>query len=133
VTSEPTFSVRCSGAASTEQVSAASSFGRAEIIALMSSSFAYRHSPIWAQELLLSAKSSLRSTMREGRAFEAKADEIIRASGGQSGSFAISSRKNCGRSRNRPVRNVPYYRNKYRPLDLDFEKLQFRKPSRSCP
>src|SRR6266513_2693956 len=42
----------------------------------MSSSFAYRHSPIWAQELLISAKSSLRSTMREGRAFGAMDAEI---------------------------------------------------------
>jgi len=42
----------------------------------MLSSFAYRHSPIWAQESFISAKSSLRSLMREGRTFEAMAAQV---------------------------------------------------------
>ena len=91
----------------------------------MSSSFAYRHSPVWAQELLLSAKSSLRGTMREGRAFEAMADEIHKSewwSERQLRNFQSEKLRMIAES---AVRDVPYYRSKYRSLDLDFEKLEF--------
>ena len=42
----------------------------------MFGSFTYRHNPVWAQELLISARSSLRGVMREGRAFDAVAAEL---------------------------------------------------------
>ena len=37
----------------------------------MLGSLVYRLHPVWAQELILAAKSAVRSRMREGRAFEA--------------------------------------------------------------
>ena len=38
----------------------------------MLGTFGYRRSPVWAQELMLAAKSSMRSALREGRAFESE-------------------------------------------------------------
>src|SRR5947207_1865363 len=91
----------------------------------MSSSFAYRHSPIWAQELLISAKSSLRSTMREGRAFGAMAAEIHKSEWWSERRLRAFQSEKLQMIAQSAVSNVPYYRNKYRPLDLDFEKLEF--------
>ena len=91
----------------------------------MSSSFAYRHSPIWAQELLISAKSSLRSTMREGRAFGAMAAEIHKSEWWSERRLRAFQSEKLQMIAQSAVSNVPYYRNKYRPLDLDFERLEF--------
>src|SRR2546429_3656941 len=91
----------------------------------MSSSFAYRHSPIWAQELLISAKSSLRSTMREGRAFGAMAAEIHKSEWWSERQLRAFQSEKLQMIAQSAVSNVPYYRNKYRPLDLDFERLEF--------
>jgi phenylacetate-CoA ligase len=89
------------------------------------SPFAYRHSPIWAQELLISAKSSLRGVMREGRAFEAVAAEVRESewwSEQELRDFQSGKLRMIVRS---AADDVPYYRDKYRPLDLDFGKLEF--------
>src|SRR5436190_21469077 len=91
----------------------------------MSSSFAYRHSPVWAQELLISAKSSLRSTMREGRAFGAMAAEIHKSEWWSERRLRAFQSEKLQMIAQSAVSNVPYYRNKYRPLDLDFEKPEF--------
>jgi phenylacetate-CoA ligase len=88
-------------------------------------SFAYRRCPIWAQESLISAKFALRRMMREGRAFEpiaAQADESQWWSEGELRDFQSRNLRSIVES---AARHVPYYRDKYRPLGLDFETLEF--------
>src|SRR5438105_4027275 len=99
----------------------------------MSSSFAYRHSPIWAQELLISAKSSLRSTMREGRAFEAMAAEIHKSEWWSERQLRGFQSQRLRLIVESAARDVPYYREKYGPLGLDFEKLEFPDAVASLP
>jgi phenylacetate-CoA ligase len=91
----------------------------------MLNSFAYRHSPIWAQESLISAKSSLRTVMREGRTFEALAMQIFQSqwwSEQQLREFQSQTLRNILGA---AALNVPYYRERYRPLGLDFEDAAF--------
>jgi phenylacetate-CoA ligase len=91
----------------------------------MSSSFAYRHSPTWAQELFISAKSSLRSLMREGRAFEALSAEVHESEWWSERELRDFQSRKLRMIVESAARNVPYYRDRYRPLDLDFKKLEF--------
>lgn len=91
----------------------------------MSSSFAYRHSPAWAQELFISAKSSLRSMVREGRAFEALRAEVHESESWSEQELRDFQSRTLQRIVESAARDVPYYRDKYRPLDLDFEELEF--------
>src|SRR5881392_1568958 len=91
----------------------------------MSSSFAYRHSPIWAQELLISAKSSLRGMMREGRAFEAMAAHVDESQWWSERELRDFHSRTLRAIVKSAARDVPYYRDKYRPLGLDFEQLEF--------
>jgi phenylacetate-CoA ligase len=91
----------------------------------MFGSFAYRHHPVWAQELLISVKSSLRGVMREGRAFEAMAAEVD-----ESQWWSELQLRNFQSQRMRltvesALRDVPYYRERYRSLGPDFAKLEF--------
>jgi phenylacetate-coenzyme A ligase PaaK-like adenylate-forming protein len=91
----------------------------------MLGSFAYRRSPIWAQESLISAQFSLRRMMREGRAFEAiaaQADESQWWSEDELRDFQSRKLRTIVES---AARHVPYYRDKYRPLDLDLDGLEF--------
>ena len=91
----------------------------------MSGFFAYRHSPTWAQELLISAKFSLRSMIREGRAFEAISAEVHESEWWSEQELRGFQSEKLQMIVESAARDVPYYRNKYRPLDLDFEKLRF--------
>jgi phenylacetate-coenzyme A ligase PaaK-like adenylate-forming protein len=91
----------------------------------MSTSFAYRHSPIWAQELLISAKSSLLGMMREGRAFDALAAEVHESERWSRRELRDFQSGKLRRIVESAARDVPYYRNKFRPLDLNFENLEF--------
>jgi phenylacetate-CoA ligase len=87
--------------------------------------FAYRHSLIWAQELLISAKSSLRGMMREGRAFEAMAANIDESQWWSQRELRNFQSRKLRAIVESGARNVPYYRDKYRWLGLDFETLEF--------
>ena len=91
----------------------------------MSSPFAYRHSPIWAQELFISAKSSLRGMMREGRAFESVAAEVRESEWRSEQELRDFQSWKLQMIVKSAARDVPYYRDKYRSLDLNFEKLEF--------
>ena len=86
---------------------------------------AYRHSPIWAQELFISARSSLRGAMREGRAFEAVAAQVHESQWWSEHELHDFQSRKLGTTAQSAVRDVPYYRDKYRPLGLDFEELEF--------
>src|SRR5712691_5630403 len=91
----------------------------------MSSSFAYRHSPVWAQELLISAKSSLRNVVREGRAFETLAAQVHQSQWWSEQELREFQSRRSRMFVESAARDVPYYRDKYRPLGLDFERLEF--------
>src|SRR5258706_5759216 len=91
----------------------------------MLGSFVYRQSPVWAQETLISAKSSLRNMMREGASFE-----IVRAQVDEGQWWPEQALRDFQSQRMRTVvetsiRHVPYYRQRYGSPGLDFTKLQF--------
>jgi phenylacetate-CoA ligase len=91
----------------------------------MFGSFAYRHSPIWAQELLISAKSEARSMLREGRAFDAMARQLHESQWWSEHELRDFQSRRLRMIVEFAARNVPYYRDNYRALGLDFDKLEF--------
>lgn len=91
----------------------------------MFSSFAYRYSPIWAQELLTSAQSSLRNAMREGRAFKTVAAQVQESQWWSERELLDFQSRKLRMIVESAARDVPYYRDKYRLLGLDFERLEF--------
>lgn len=91
----------------------------------MFGSFAYRHSPIWAQELLISAKSEARSMLREGRAFDAMATQLHESQWWSEHELRDFQSRRLRMIVEFAARNVPYYRDNYRALGLDFDKLEF--------
>jgi phenylacetate-CoA ligase len=91
----------------------------------MFGSFAYRHSPTWAQELLISAKSAARSMLREGRAFEAMATQLHESQWWSEHELRHFQSRRLRMIVQSAVRDVPYYRDNYRRLRLDFDKLEF--------
>ncbi len=99
----------------------------------MSSSFAYRHSPVWAQELLISAQSSLRNAMREGRALETLAAQVHESQWWSEHELRDFQSRKLRMILESAARDVPYYRGKYGPLGLDFGKLEFPQTVASLP
>jgi len=99
----------------------------------MFGSFAYRHSPIWAQELLISAKSSPRSMLREGRAFEAMATQLYESQWWSEHELHDFQSRRLRMIVESAARDVPYYRDNYRPLGLDFDKLEFPDAAANLP
>ena len=99
----------------------------------MYSSFAYSHNPIWVQELLISAKSSLRSMLREGRAFEAMAAQLHESQWWSERELRDFQSRMLRMIVESGARNVPYYRDRYRALGLDFETLEFPEGMASLP
>ncbi len=91
----------------------------------MLGSFAYRHSPIWAQESIISAQSSLRGMMREGRAFAATAAQLDESQWWSEHELRDFQSRRLRMIVESGVRDVPYYRDKYRALGLAFERLEF--------
>jgi phenylacetate-CoA ligase len=91
----------------------------------MFGSFAYRHSPTWAQGLLISAKSTARSILREGRAFEAMAAQLHESQWWSEHELRDFQSRRLRMIVESAARDVPYYRDNYRPLGLDFDKLEF--------
>ena len=99
----------------------------------MFTSFAYRHSPIWAQEWLASAQSSLRSVIRESRAFETVAAQVHESQWGSEQALRDFQSRKLRLIVESAARHVPYYRDKYRALNLDFDKLEFPEAIASLP
>jgi phenylacetate-CoA ligase len=99
----------------------------------MFSSFAYRHNPVWAQEWLISARSSLRGMMREGRAFDALAAEVQESQWWSEREWRDFQSRRLRSLVESAVRDVPFYRDRYRPLDLDLGKLEFPQAITSLP
>jgi phenylacetate-coenzyme A ligase PaaK-like adenylate-forming protein len=91
----------------------------------MLSSFAYRHSPVGAQELLLSAKSSLRSLLREGSEFAATAAELDESQWWPEHELRDFQAWRLRTLVASAARDVPHYRDRYRSLGVDLAALQF--------
>lgn len=91
----------------------------------MLGSFAYRHNPVWAQELLISVRSSLRGLMREGRAFEAMAAELHESQWWSERELRDFQSRQLRMIVESAARDVPYYRDRYRALELDVARLEF--------
>src|SRR5215472_2908836 len=89
------------------------------------SSFAYRCSPVWAQELFISARSSLRGIMRESRAFHAIAAQIDASQWWSERELRGFQSRKLRTIVRAAVRDVPYYRDRYRSLALNFEDGEF--------
>jgi phenylacetate-CoA ligase len=91
------------------------------------SSFAYRHSPVWAQELFISARSSLRGIMREGRRFQAIAAQIDVSQWWSERELRDFQSWKLREIVWAAVCDVPYYRERYRSLALDLDDREFSK------
>lgn len=96
------------------------------------SSFAYRSSPVWAQELFISVRSSLRGMMRERHAFEAVSAQID-----VSQWWSEHEQRDYQARKLRTIldaaRDVPYYRDRYRPFPAAFEEGDLHKAFSSLP
>jgi phenylacetate-CoA ligase len=88
----------------------------------MLSSFAYRHSPVWAQETIISAKASLRSLMREGRTFEALSAQVQQSQWWSHEKLHDFQAEQLWAILRRSVRDVPYYRDSYQPAVAGMEQ-----------
>jgi phenylacetate-coenzyme A ligase PaaK-like adenylate-forming protein len=87
--------------------------------------FAYHHSPVWAQESLLATRSALRHWLREGPLFDSFLNEARKTQ--------WLSEHELGDYQARKLRtligaaavHVPYYRKRFDALGLDVERLRF--------
>jgi len=91
----------------------------------MLSSFGYRRSPVWAQESLIAAKSSLRNVMREGRAFRAISVQVDKSQWWSEQELREFQSRGLRMIVEAAATNVPYYRDSYRMLGLDFTAQDF--------
>lgn len=99
----------------------------------MLGSLAYRHNPIWTQELLLSARSALRSLMREGRAFRGMAAQLQASQWWSERELRDFQARQLRTIVAAAAREVPYYRDRYRTLGLDLEKIEFPEAMAGLP
>jgi len=99
----------------------------------MLGSLAYRRSPIWAQESLISAKHSLRRMMREGRAFEAIAARVNESQWWSERALRDFQSANLRTVVESAACQVPYYRDRYRSLNLNFGNLEFPEDMAKLP
>ena len=99
----------------------------------MLSSFAYRHSPIRVQESIISAKSSVRSLMREGRAFDAVATQVYQSQWWSQHELRTFQCQQLRMIVESAARDVPYFRNRYPLLGSDSVKLAFPEAMAQLP
>ena len=99
----------------------------------MFSSFAYRHSPIWVQESIISTKASLRSLMREGRTFEAMAAQVDESQWWSEQQLRNFQSGKLQMIMERSVRDVPYYRERYRSVVPELKKRVFPEVMATLP
>ena len=91
----------------------------------MLSSFGYRRSPVWAQESLIAAKSSLRNAMREGRAFRAISVQVDKSQWWSEQELREFQARRLRVIVEAAATGIPYYRDRYRKLELDFTAQAF--------
>lgn len=88
-------------------------------------SIAYRCSPIWVQELFISARSSMRGILREGRAFEGMAAQVDASQWWSERELRHFQARKVRAIVEAAVRDVPYYRDRYRAFALDLEGADY--------
>jgi len=91
----------------------------------MLGSFGYRRSPVWAQESLIAAKSSLRNVMREGRAFRAISAQVDKSQWWSEQQLREFQSRSLRMVVEAAATAVPYYRDSYRALGLDLTVPDF--------
>ena len=99
----------------------------------MLGSLVYRLNPVWAQEFFLAARSAVRSRMREGRAFDALAAHLHESQWWSESRLREFQRRELRTVIGSALRDVPYYRERYRrlagePDHMDIVKLLERLP-----
>ena len=99
----------------------------------MLSSFGYRRSPVWAQESLIAAKSSLRNLMREGRAFRAISLQVDKSQWWSEQELCDFQSRTLRIIVAAAATGVPYYRNNYHMLGMDFTTQNFPEVLRRLP
>jgi phenylacetate-CoA ligase len=97
------------------------------------SSFAYRCSPVWAQELFISVRASLRGMMRERRSFETIAAQIDASQWWSERELHDFQARKLRAILDAAARDVPYYRDRHGQLLADVEERDFRKIFSSLP
>lgn len=85
----------------------------------MLASLAYRRSPVWAQESLLAARSSLRGLLREGDAFSALSAQVDDTQWWSGGELREYQERSLCTVVGAAMRDVPYYRDRCAALGLD--------------
>jgi phenylacetate-CoA ligase len=90
-------------------------------------SLVYRLHPVWAQELFLAARSAVRSRMREGRAFEAQAGQLRESQWWPESRLRDFQRRQLREVIGSALREVPYYRERFRRLAADSDHLDVMK------
>ncbi len=91
----------------------------------MLSSFGYRRSPVWAQESLIAAKSSLRKVMREGSAFKAISAQVDKSQWWSEQELREFQSRRLRMIVEEAATAVPYYQDSYRMPGLDFSVEDF--------
>lgn len=91
----------------------------------MYGSFAYGHAPVWAQESLIAAQSSLRRILREGRTFKAMAARIGETQWWPEHELREFQSRTLRAIVESAARHVPFYRDRYRSLHLDAQAWDF--------
>jgi phenylacetate-CoA ligase len=91
----------------------------------MFGSFAYSHAPVWAQESLISARSSLRRIMREGSTFKAMAARVGETQWWPEHELREFQSRTLREIVGSAARYVPFYRDKYRSLCLDSQAWDY--------
>ena len=91
----------------------------------MLESFAYRHSPIVAQESLITVRSSLRNLMREGREFEALSSQLDDSQWWSQRELLAFQSQQLRTIVQAAARDVPFYRERFRDAGIRVSTLTF--------
>ncbi len=91
----------------------------------MIGSQAYARCPVWLQESLIAARSSVRSLLREGGAYNAFARQVDESQWWSTGRLAAYQARELRAVVTAAARDVPWYRERFGALDLDCEALAF--------
>lgn len=99
----------------------------------MFGSFVYRCHPVWAQELLLAAKSALRNRLREGRAFDSIAAELHEMQWWPEAKLREYQRHRLQAVVQAALRDVPYYRHLGRRIGIDADAIDVERVIERLP
>jgi phenylacetate-CoA ligase len=90
----------------------------------MFNTFAYHHSPIWAQESFIALKAAVRGALREGRTFDRMASKVEESQWWSPYELADYQARTL-QAMVSAASDVPFYRERYGALGLDATALSF--------